>query len=439
MSFGATAFKSSKGHWGLSYLLGIPFRTRMSRSRMQPMLDQRLRWLVRHAAETIPFYQELLEQRDIDVSSINGFSDLTRLPLLHRSTLRDAGEAAWANDLPAQRRIIASTSGSSDMPLTLAYRFADRLRKHALGLHCMALYGWRPWHRGMALGSEALPRFHSLRRLGISRWHWIDPSRPVKEWLADYDRVRPQALHSYPSALREFCFEARKRGPLNWRPRVLSVGGEFCPAELKPLATEVFGQAPLIMYGAVEGGRLAFECRTHRSLHVRADSVHIEILDNGQPVEPGQTGSVYITSLINTVMPIIRYELGDLAAWEPGQCSCGLWWPRITLHQGRSGDVIGLPGGRRVPVTNLATIVGKSQNIRQFQFVRREEKLLVLRYEPYSDANASIETELIELRDTLPGIIVKAEPSGQLPRTRSGKVTRYIDQTRTDQNERQAD
>jgi len=419
----------ANGNWGLLYLLGVPFRTRTSRKRMDVMCDQRLAWLVRHAANTIPFYRDLLRRNGVEPRSIRGFGDLQRLPLIGRDALRDAGESAWAQDLPAARRIMASTSGSSEQPLRLAYRFSDRLRKHAVNLHCMSLYGWRPWHRGMQLGSQALPHHHPLRHLGICRWTWVDPSRPVGEWLTEYDRCRPQALHSYPSALREFCIEARDRGPLRWLPRVLSVGGELYPAELTPLVRDVFGQGPMVMYGAMESGRLAFECRARSGLHVRPDSVHVEILHDGRPANPGQTGTVFITSLINTVMPVIRYELGDLAAWQPGECPCGLWWPRLTLHQGRRSEVIALPGGRRIPVTSLGAIVGKSDSVRQFQFVRRAERVLLLRYEPHGEADTPLEKLLSELRQALPGIEVRIERSGQLPRTRSGKVTRYIDET----------
>ena len=156
--------------------------------------------------------------------------------------------------------------------------------------------------------------------------------------------------------------------------------------------------------------------------------MHIEILNDCRPVKPGETGRVYITSLINTVMPIIRYELGDLAAWVPGDCSCGLWWPRLSLFQGRIGDVIPLPGGRVVPVTTLAAIVGKSHAVRQFQFVRRAETVLVLRYEAAAEGDGSLEAVAEKLRQSLPGIDVKMEKTGQLPRTHSGKVRRYIDE-----------
>jgi phenylacetate-CoA ligase len=426
----------SAGQWGLSWLLGIPFRTRRSKKYLDLLRDRRLSWLVRHAAQTIPFYRELLRSHGIDPGMIRGFGDLERLPMVSRSALRDAGETAWADDLAVEKRITASTSGSSGQPLPLAYRFGDRLRKHAIGLHCMWLYGWRPWHRGMALGSQALPHDHVLRHLGICRWKWIDPSRPVHEWLSEYERVKPHALHAYPSALREFCFEARARGPLNWLPRILSTGGELFPAEMTTLVTEVFGQAPLEMYGAVEGGRLAFECRAHDGLHVRPDAVHIEILKDGHPAGPGETGAVFITSLINTVMPIIRYELDDLATWLPGECACGLWWPRLTLSQGRKNEVICLPDGRRMPLTSLGAVVGKSRCVRQFQFVRRAEDILLLRYEPFGEAGNSMALLRNELCRILPGIDVQLEQACRLWRTRSGKVRRYIDETASSMQDR---
>jgi len=280
----------------------------------------------------------------------------------------------------------------------------------------------------MALGSQALPHDHVLRHLGICRWKWIDPSRPVSEWMEGYERLQPHALHCYPSALREFCFEASERGPLTWLPRLLSVGGELFPPELEPLVIEVLGQAPRLMYGAVEGGRLAFECHAHRGLHVRQDAVHVEILKDGRPVRPGETGLVFITSLINTVMPIIRYELGDLATWMSGDCPCGLWWPRLSLSQGRENEVILLPGGRRMPVTSLGSIVGKSRSVRQFQFVRRAENVLLVRYESYGNASEEHGELSDELCKLLPGIEVQFERTGQLPRTRSGKVSRYVDE-----------
>lgn len=151
---------------------------------------------------------------------------------------------------------------------------------------------------------------------------------------------------------------------------------------------------------------------------------------------PGQDGEVYLTSLIYTGMPFIRYRLGDIAAWDPAPCSCGLWWPRLRIRQGRGTDVLALPDGRRVPITRIAGIVGTAPQIRQYQFVQTGPASLILRYaaSPSLDAGAptthatdeTVGSILRELRSMLPGVEIRGEKVDRIPHTATGKVTRFI-------------
>lgn len=418
----------NNGKWGAGWLTTLPLNSSRSDQRMNVIRDARLRWLLDHANRKIPYYRHLLKQHGVDPATITGFRDISRLPLISKNCLRDAGTGAWAQDLPEKSRYTATTSGSTGQPLELVYSFKDRLFSHAHSLQCMAAYGWRPWMRGMALGSQALPSDHLLERFRLCRWPRVDTSQAVAEWLKSYHHIRPQALHCYPSALREFCFEARRQGGLNWQPEILSAGGELYDETITPLTMEIFGKRPLVMYGSVEAGRTAMECREQNGFHVSPLAVHIELLNDGQPVSAGEPGNVYVTSLINENMPIIRYELGDVAEWVQEKCACGSSWPRIHLHQGRKSDVIHLQGNRHVPVTTLCAIVGNCGAINQFQFILRSPGHLVLRYEP-STQKSGLEQTVSDLEKTLPGIRVTLNESGQLPRTASGKVKRLIDET----------
>lgn len=419
---------TTRGKWGPAWLAGLPVKSHYTPGRLAELRDARFRWLIDRAYKHNPFYCQLMDRRGVKPGSIDGLGDIERLPLVSKNMLQLAGDSAWASDLPADKRRLASTSGSTGQPLTLAFSVKDLLFSHAHNLQCMADIGWRPWHRGQALGSQALPEGHLLERFGLCRWPRIDTTQAVVKWLEQYHQLRPQALHCYPSALREFCFEAQKQGGLDWLPGVLSVGGEMYDETITPLALQVFGQRPVAMYGSVEAGRMAVECREARGYHVRLDALHLEILDGEQPVEPGQAGTVYITSLINENIPIFRYELGDVAEWVEGDCPCGSQWPRIRLHQGRASDVIPLPGGRQVPVTELCAVAGNCSAIRQFQFILRTEMELVLRYEPV-EGDQGVDLVRSQLELMLPGVDIVLEKTGQLPRTASGKIKRLIDET----------
>tara|TARA_R100001039_G_C1850520_1_gene110742 strand:+ start:3369 stop:3659 length:291 start_codon:yes stop_codon:yes gene_type:complete len=78
---------------------------------------------------------------------------------------------------------------------------------------------------------------------------------------------------------------------------------------------------------------------------VTSGTVIVEILDDHhQPCPPGVPGRVVVTSLHSFAMPIIRYELGDLAEWGP-PCACGLTWPVIAALRGRVRRRVRLPDG----------------------------------------------------------------------------------------------
>jgi len=46
--------------------------------------------------------------------------------------------------------------------------------------------------------------------------------------------------------------------------------------------------------------------------------------------------------------PLIRFRLGDLAAWDPEPCSCGSSMPILKEVVGRVEDVVVGPDGRQM-------------------------------------------------------------------------------------------
>ena len=63
----------------------------------------------------------------------------------------------------------------------------------------------------------------------------------------------------------------------------------------------------------------------------------------------GEIGDVLVTDLENFGMPLIRYAIGDRAAFAAaGACDCGRGLPRLATVEGRSMDVIRFPNGSAV-------------------------------------------------------------------------------------------
>ena len=92
------------------------------------------------------------------------------------------------------------------------------------------------------------------------------------------------------------------------------------------------------LYGPGAG----LECTAHAGIHYWADLYILEILDPAtlQPVAPGQTGEMVLTTLRKEGAPLIRYRTHDLTRLLPGQCACGVTMPRHDRILGRSDDMI---------------------------------------------------------------------------------------------------
>lgn len=113
------------------------------------------------------------------------------------------------------------------------------------------------------------------------------------------------------------------------------------------------------IYSAAElAAPVAFRFPDCTHLHVNSDAVHLEILatDRDEPVERGHAGRVVLTDLLNTAMPLLRYDIGDVAILgENSLCQCGRATPTLRLL------------GRRLSPTSandriLSEVVGASPN-----------------------------------------------------------------------------
>lgn len=105
-------------------------------------------------------------------------------------------------------------------------------------------------------------------------------------------------------------------------PDKILFGGESMYADQKEFILSIFPKVQIqsIGYASVDGGLLGFADSTcgaqiHR---VFTDHTIMEILDEDtlEPIiETGRTGKFYLTNLTRTLMPIIRYPVGDKAQW----------------------------------------------------------------------------------------------------------------------------
>lgn len=106
--------------------------------------------------------------------------------------------------------------------------------------------------------------------------------------------------------------------------KVIFCGGAPLPPSLRRLIENDWGTRVVEIYGSDETMLMGVGC-TEGKLHLASELLEFEILDpkTWEPVPPGGRGIVVVTSLVHTVMPLVRYVTGDFVEIEDNPCSCG--------------------------------------------------------------------------------------------------------------------
>ena len=130
-----------------------------------------------------------------------------------------------------------------------------------------------------------------------------------------------------------------------------------------------FGVPVKNTYSCAEGTRRS-TCRG-RGLHVHAENVILEVLDEaGRPV-CWETGRVFLTCLHNFLVPLVRYDLGDEATLGAGPCSCGRGLPVLERVHGKNSPMFYLPDGARRNSTVVSLLVRSVGGHWQHQVVQK--------------------------------------------------------------------
>jgi phenylacetate-CoA ligase len=168
------------------------------------------------------------------------------------------------------------------------------------------------------------------------------------EAFLDIMRERqPAYVATYPVALRVLAAVALERGGAMPLVRQFITSTEPVTAAMRALARRVFGARVTGRYSCEECGWLAHQCPVHDHYQALSANVVLEVVDDdGQACAPGQVGRVLVTALHSYAMPLIRYEVGDLAVLGDG-CDCGITLPVLSGIEGREREFFVLPDGTR--------------------------------------------------------------------------------------------
>jgi phenylacetate-CoA ligase len=367
--------------------------------RIQQLQSQRLQRLVRYAHERVPYYRRLMDERGVSPDSIRTAADLQRLPILTKQDIREHHNELQAQGFPRGELCSGRTSGSTGTPLVFSYSRQGR-RSHGIArsLRALEFAGAYP---GDPILSAVNPEPHGFRQAVaaaitrfVARHAYEDPGSFSNSSLPlVVDRIakfRPRALGGFVSAICILAEFIRDSGFPCPEVGAVITGGEQLFDAQRALLRDVFGSEPFSKYSSFENYDIAMECEVHAGLHVAAEDLVVEVVDDsGRPVRPGHVGHVVITNLHEYGLPLIRYNTDDESSFIEGACPCGRSLPRLSDLIGRTGSAIYTPSGKRFSPLSLSCSHLAPMGVRQFQLVQEQPDHVTVKVVPDTDLSSS--------------------------------------------------
>ncbi|WP_138295628.1 MULTISPECIES: phenylacetate--CoA ligase [unclassified Clostridium] len=385
-----------------------------------------------------PFYQKMFA--GIEAADIKTPEDIRKLPLSNKGDLREVYPLGL-QAVPDEEVVrIHSSSGTTGQPIIIPYTANDVDVWGEMFKRCYEVAGITRQDRiqitpGYGLWTAGIGFQNGCEKLGAMAIP-MGPGNTEKQlkMMVDLKSTVLASTSSYALLLAEQVQARGMKDQICLRKGI--IGSERWGDKMRARIMNELGIEIYDIYGLTEvyGPGISIDCSLHNGLHYWDDYLYFEIIDPQtlEPVPDGKYGELVITTLCKEGAPLIRYRTHDMTRLLPGQCPCGLPYPRHDRIIGRTDDMIKVKGVNIYPGQIdelLRDVEGVSSEYQVFvdHVNGRDEMLLNFEMEPGVVAE-SLEQQVIHFFKSRIGIKISARGHaiGELPRSEK-KSVRIID------------
>ena len=312
--------------------------------------QEALRGTLVHAYEGFGAYRELFDELGMaraDILDRDPMTVLGTLPLLEGDRFyRLVDESILAGDQIVDIEVSSGTTGARKRRVI---SHDDDISETACLADMFAVCGIGASDRVACVDTGPLTLMVSFTKaldsLGVQEAYAYSVGPDVGAALEHLAALTPTVLITVSSILEritEGIKRSRDSRACEALRKVVYVGEPLSPNTRRfledDLGVEVFGY-----YGASETSALGIECQSHAGIHLLTDRNVIELVRRDG--DSGAVGELVVTTLQQQALPLLRYALRDLVEVVPGQCPCGLEYPRVEIL-GRVDDTVSLLGSK---------------------------------------------------------------------------------------------
>jgi phenylacetate-CoA ligase len=294
---------------------------KMSPAQVAADQQVRLQRLLRHCHEHVPYYRRILDEANLNLRQPIDPDEFTKLPILTKDIIRRQGEAMLADDHRTRRPFENTSGGSTGAPLVF---MQDRKYYEQNVIAAKLVY---LQYYGKRMGDPEINLWGSVRDIQRGNLNFrartinylynrtfqnaflVDDER-LSQFVGEINRRKPIVIWAYVESIDLLARFIRDNDLRCHSPEfIVSTAGTLYD-DVRETVKSVFGCPVYNQYGSREVGAIAFETRDQQGMRGLPYLNLVELIDS----------RIIVTSLTNYSMPLLRYEIGDVAeAWTGPQ------------------------------------------------------------------------------------------------------------------------
>lgn len=409
---------------GINYSRKISKIENFTEEEIEKYQVSKIKSLLIKASREISFYKNLFWEINFDPYKFDNLDELKRIPILDKDTIRN-NYSSLISGLRSKNSIQLSTSGTSGERLTVYTSPSQWMIEQAAIWRQWTIAGYR-FRDKMAIVRSYSPKKEEplYKKDYLRNWLYISPyhldEANSKVFLNLLKNWKPKFIRGYPSSIFLLSRYAEKFNIKLENLKAIFTASEKLTKDHRQQIEANFGVKVFDHYGQAEITVMIHEWDDHCGLRNLNYYGYPEFI----PTENKNIYKLIATNLHNDVMPLIRYDTGDLV--EISSETKNSKKLNIKEIYGRSDDFLSHQSGYDMPSVNFYTYFSNIKEVKRFQFIETKSDL-ELRIQIDEDVDKSSLKDFINDEMLLRfGKKVKINITNQFIQNHDGKLSAVV-------------